>query len=243
MIAALPMYERPETVAVHGRFWALIRDGLRERGCEAPDALTRGGDVWEIWQSPDLVLAQTCGLPYRARLHDRVTLIGTPDYGLPDAPPGHYCSVLVARQGETPEIERARLAYNEALSQSGWAAALTLAGGRSYAGTLETGAHRESARAVAEGRADLAALDAVTWRLMERFEPDLTARLHVITRSPATPGLPLIAGPDRDTAAGFEAVAAAIDALDTEDRELLGLTGLVAIPKSAYLALPLPPAP
>lgn len=243
MIAALPMYERPETVRAHDRFWALIRDGLRERGLKAPDALTRDRDLWDIWQDPDLVLAQTCGLPYRARLHDRVTLIGTPDYGLPDMPPGHYCSVLVARRGETPEIEQAVLAFNEPLSQSGWAAALTLSGDQRYAGTLETGAHRESARAVAEGRADLCALDAVTWRLMERFEPDLTTRLHVIGRSPATPGLPLIAAPGCDAAATFAAVETAISALRPEDREVLGLTGLAAIPRSAYLAMPLPPAP
>lgn len=243
MIAALPMYERAETVRAHDRLWALIRDGLRERGLDAPDALTRDGDLWSLWQSPALVLAQTCGLPYRARLHDRVTLIGTPDYGLPDMPPGHYCSVLVARHGETPEVDRAVLAYNDPLSQSGWAAALALAGPRRYPGTLETGAHRESARAVAEGRADLAALDAVTWRLIERFEPDLTARLHVIAQSPATPGLPLIAAPGRDAARTFAAVETAITALRPEDRDLLGLIGLAALPKSAYLAMPLPPAP
>ena len=243
MIAALPMYERTETVHAHDRLWALIRDGLSGRGLEAPEALTRGGDLWALWQAPDLVLAQTCGLPYRARLHGRVTLIDTPDYGLPGMPPGHYCSVLVARRSETPEIGRAVLAYNEPLSQSGWAAALTLAGDRRFAGTLETGAHRDSARAVAEGRADLAALDAVTWRLMERFEPDLTDRLHVIARSPATPGLPLIAAPGRDAAATFAAVEAAIAALPAGDSEALGLTGLVAIPRSAYLAMPLPPAP
>ena len=27
---------------------------------------------------PDLVLAQTCGFPYRAKLHHHVTLTGTP---------------------------------------------------------------------------------------------------------------------------------------------------------------------
>ena len=93
MIAALPMYDRPETASANDRLWALIHEALGE----GPKHLTREGDLWDIWTAPDLLLAQTCGLPYRARLHDRVTLVGTPDYGLPDLPAGYYQSVLIAR--------------------------------------------------------------------------------------------------------------------------------------------------
>ncbi len=32
MIAALPMYDRPENRAAHDALWSLIRDGLRARG-------------------------------------------------------------------------------------------------------------------------------------------------------------------------------------------------------------------
>ena len=77
MIASLGMYDRAEAQPANDRFWALIRDGMRARGLAAPDSLTRGaGAYWDAWQSPDLILSQTCGFPYRAKLHDKVTLIG-----------------------------------------------------------------------------------------------------------------------------------------------------------------------
>ena len=73
MIAALPMYDRPETQDATDRFWALIRDRLRAGGIPAPDHLTRDRDPWDIWTDPDLVLAQTCGLPSRVPTQDTIT--------------------------------------------------------------------------------------------------------------------------------------------------------------------------
>ena len=92
-LASLPMYDRPETAAANDRYWQAIRTRLGE----GPETLTRTGELWEHWLAPDLVLSQTCGYPYRARLHGQVTLVGTPDYGLDGCPPGHYRSIFVAR--------------------------------------------------------------------------------------------------------------------------------------------------
>ena len=164
MIASLGMYDRAETAAANDRFWALIRDALRAKGLAAPEDLVRGeGAYWAAWQDPKLVLSQTCGFPFRARLHDKVTLVATPDYGLEGCPPGYYASVFVARAEDgrcLPEFRQARFAYNEALSQSGWAAPQNHAAtmGFHFATLVETGSHRGSALAVAEGRADLAQL-------------------------------------------------------------------------------------
>ncbi|MGL6210447.1 MAG: phosphate/phosphite/phosphonate ABC transporter substrate-binding protein, partial [Paracoccaceae bacterium] len=130
MIASLGMYDLPPLQAANDRLWAGIRDRLRAVGIGAPEGLTRGdGAYWAAWEAPDLVLSQTCGFPYRARLHGRVTLIGTPSYRLLGCPPGYYRSVFVARAGDTrrtvAEFSGAPFAYNEALSQSGWAAPQT----------------------------------------------------------------------------------------------------------------------
>lgn len=248
MIASLGMYDRTETAAANDRLWAGIRDGLRARGIAAPEALTRGdGAYWPAWQAPDLVLSQTCGFPYRARLHGQVTLIGTPDYSLPDCPPGHYRSVFVVRADDPrglADFDGLPMAYNEALSQSGWAAPQNHAaaiGLRLRAG-LCTGGHRLSALAVAEGRADLAALDAVTWEMLRRWEPAAT-RLRVVAATAPTPGLPYIAAPGADAGAAFAAVAGAIAGLSAEDRDTLLLRGLVRIAPEAYLAVPTPAAP
>jgi len=248
MIAALPMYDFGDLRGANDALWALIRDGLRARGQAAPEALVHdAADLWPIWESPDLVLAQTCGYPFRARLMGRVALVGTPDYGLPDCPPGHYCSVLVARAGDRrealAEFDGAGFAYNEALSQSGWAAPAThMAGlGLRLRPVLQTGAHRASARAVAEGRADFAALDAVTWRHMQRL--DATDGLREVARTVPTPGLPLICASGRDPGALRTALEAAVAALPAPARAALGLRGIVSIAAETYSAVPSPPPP
>lgn len=248
-IASLGMYDWPEIAPATDRFWAAIRDRLRADAIVAPDHLTRGADAHlPAWTSPALLLSQTCGMPYRTMLHDRVALVGTPDYGLPDADPGYYYSQLVLRAddpGGFADHLTQRLAYNEAGSQSGWAAPQThaaAAGGRFHA-TIATGSHRESARAVAEGRADIAAIDAVTWRLIGAHRPALAASLRVLGHTAPTPGLPLITSPQHDALRIANAVAGAIADLAASDRDDLGLRDLIAIPAAAYLAIPTPPPP
>jgi ABC-type phosphate/phosphonate transport system substrate-binding protein len=248
MIAALPMYDRPETAAANDRLWAGIRDRLRAAGIDAPDRLARDRPAAEVWDDPGLVLAQTCGLPYRARLHGRVALVGTPDYGVEGCAPGYYRSALVVRaddpRGAILAWRGARLAYNDALSQSGWAAPQGFAAlhGFRFADTLATGSHRESARAVAEGRAGIAAIDAVTWRLIRRWD-GFADTLRVLAHTLPTPGLPLVTALAAEADAIRAAAAAAIDALAPDDRETLSLRGLARIPAAAYLAVPTPPAP
>ena len=242
MIATLPMYDRAETAAANDVFWAAIRAELGHGPC----ALTRTADPWPLWQSPDLLLGQTCGLPYRARLHGTVQLVGTPDYGLEGCPPGYYRSVFLSRDPSATLATLAgrRFAYNEALSQSGWAApALHMAELGLPIGTLvETGAHRASALAVLENRADFAALDALTWALI-RSHDEFAADLHVIAATSPTPGLPLITAPGNDAEALRRAITAAIEALTPQTRRQLHLRGLVTFRADAYLALPTPPPP
>lgn len=243
MIAALPMYARPETAGATARLWAAIRDALGE----GPETLAEPEDLWALWEAPELLLAQTCGLPYRARLKDRVALVGTPDYGLPGCAPGWYRSVHVVRRGDArhlDDLRSPRFALNEPLSHSGWAApaAHFAATGRAFGPLLATGSHAASARAVVEGAADLAALDAQTWRLMARHDP-VARELAVIGMTPPSPGLPLITARERDPEPLARAVGQAIARLAPEDRAALGLRGLVRIPAAVYLAQPLPPAP
>ncbi|RYI30761.1 MAG: hypothetical protein EON48_05270 [Acetobacteraceae bacterium] len=243
------MYDFGAAQAANDRLWSLIRDGLRGRDVEAPEALTRREHAyWDAWQSPDLLLSQTCGYPFRARLHGTVTYVGTPDYGVEGCAPGYYRSVFIARaddpRRDVMEFGGAPFAYNEALSQSGWAAPQTHAAklGLRLPPVAQTGAHRLSAEAVAEGRADIAALDAVTFALMQDFSP-IVGKLKVVGMTDPTPGLPCITAKDRDPQPIFDAVGEAIAALSAEDRAILRLKGLVRIAEADYLAVPNPPSP
>lgn len=249
MIAALTMYARPETRAGHDAFWALVRDRLRARGVDAPDALDWQIGHMEVWARPDLVLAQICNLPYRAEFRGRVTLIGAGDYGLTDCAPGQYHSVFVVRADDPAQsphdCARAgyRLAYNEGLSQSGWGSIYDWAATHDLPlnPTLQTGAHAASMAAVAEGRADWASLDAVTWGNLCRFDPR-AAGLRVIGRSDPSPGLTFCTRAGQDPAPYLAALQDAVAAQDPATAAATGLRAVVTLPADSYdLPLPQPP--
>lgn len=85
MFASLPMYQRDELNEAHDEYWYLISKKLGHN-----IHLTKTGDETDLWLDPNLLLSQTCGMPYRTYLHDKVTLVGTPDYGVNRCPPGRY---------------------------------------------------------------------------------------------------------------------------------------------------------
>jgi len=239
MIASLGMYDHPSQQDANDRFWTATRTHLGD----GPQDLTRDGGLMEIWTSPALVLGQTCGFPYRAALIGRVTRIGTPDYGLEGCPPGYYRSLMLRRKGEGNAPVRV-FAYNDGLSHSGWAApsAWLATRGIQPAQFLETGAHAGSARAVADGRADLCGIDARTWATIGAHD-ELAATLDVVGHTAPAPGLPMITALGRDPAPIRQAIAQAIAQMPDADRALLGLRRLVDIPDAEYLAQPSPPAP
>ena len=237
MIAGLPMYDRPELRDAHDRFWSAIRAHL---GC-GPERLNNPTDLASFWQSDDLLFGQTCGMPYRTFLHDRVQLVGTPDYGLDGCPPGYYRSGVIvhadSKIGEFGDLAENRIAYNEALSQSGWAAIIAemeYADMRPSSG-LQTHAHINSAQAVSKKLADFAAIDAHTWALMCRYQTDLTSTLRVVHWTSPTPALPYICATRFDAQAIFNAVQNALNALPSPDTETLGIRGIIKIAKQDYL--------
>ena len=235
------MYDRPETRAANDRLWSAVADRLTE----APRDLTRDLPLDALWTDPDLILSQTCGLPYALGLHAQVTLVASPDFRLDGCPPGYYRSVIVTRSDETrrlPELLRDHAILNDRHSQSGHNALHVFAQthGARLVDPAESGSHRASAQAVAAGQAGIAAIDANTWRMIARWD-DWASGLTVIARTPPTPAMPFICGQAADPEAVRSALTAALSGLDAEDRDTLGLYGLADLPKSAYLAVPPPP--
>lgn len=245
MIAMLGMYDMPALQPANDRFWQAIRGHLGY----GPDHLTRDQDFWDIWQSPDLLMAQTCGMPFRARLHDQVGLIGTPDYDLPDCPAGFYQSVFVvhndANGDRLTDFAGGTFAYNEAMSQSGWAGPMShlQAAGIGFDHFFQSGGHANSAVAVTDGRADIAGLDALTWALLQEHQHPIAQRLRVLEKTTPTPGLPYITAKTRNIDQLAQSIQAAIDDLTAEDRQILHLKQLVQIEAATYLAVPTPPGP
>ncbi|MFK8076461.1 MAG: phosphate/phosphite/phosphonate ABC transporter substrate-binding protein [Granulosicoccus sp.] len=245
MIASLMMYERVQLASSHRRFWSLIRQELNRGGIASPEALSQSADEFTVWLNPELVLSQTCGMPYRLWLHDKVKLVGTPDYRLADCKPGYYRSAIVVRQDdprqELSAFKRSTFAFNQPFSQSGYAAPYRHTQEHSFWFTrkYQSGGHLASALAVAQSRADIASLDAVSWRLIQEHEA-FSEKLRVLEWTAPTPGLPFITALKNNEQLIFEAVTNALAKLPQLDRGLLGIEGLVNIPADDYLAVATP---
>lgn len=216
-IAALQMYDWPEVRADTDAAWASMRERLRTAGIDAPDALTRDIDMHDVWLRPSLLIAQTCWGPMELGLQEKVQLVGQPSYdGIEGGEGPLYSSAVVMRlSASAPEMRAKtahgvegsfslpinqfrgqRFAFNSKDSMSGMLAITRdlAAMGESlaiFSERVETGAHRASIAAVAEGKADVCTIDCRSWALAKRFEP--AARdVKVVGWTALRKGLPFI---------------------------------------------------
>ncbi|PCE22704.1 phosphate ABC transporter substrate-binding protein [Paraburkholderia acidicola] len=198
-IASLPMYNVTPALAALWR--ELLDDALR---AVTPDVaiIDAGDDLHALWRRDDLLLAQTCGYPLMHGLQDRVQLVATPEFNAPGCDGTDYSSALVTRASAplaTLEACRgARAAFNQDDSNSGMnvlrhAVAPLARDGRFFSEVVRTGSHLGSLRALAEDRADIAAIDCVTMAYVRDALPELAQQVRQIGWSAASPGLPLIA--------------------------------------------------
>ena len=77
------------------KYWQLIKYELLESGLSSPDLLNLVLNEKDAWIHPNLILGQTCGMPYRKFLYNKVFLIGTPNFGIMGCPAGYYDSVFI----------------------------------------------------------------------------------------------------------------------------------------------------
>jgi len=247
-VASLSMYEIAETAAATDAWWKGLARCFTAAGvANVPVALTRPGLGSKFWLRPDMLFSQTCGYPMITKLAGRVTLLGTPSYDAPGCEAADYSSLVIVHQDalwEAFQDLRGKIcAVNGVGSWSGHHALrllIALEGGQGglFCQAIESGEHAASIAAVADGRVDFAAVDCITYATLSRHKPATVAGTRVLCRTPAMPGLPLIAGKaasadDIETMRAGLAAAAADPAL-AEARKSLGITGMHFLKKSDY---------
>ena len=153
------------------------------------------------WLEPGLLLSQACGYPLTTFLTGKVQLVGSFAYAAPGVQGMDCHSQLICRASDARDALEAfassSLAYNDTVSQSGYNAlrallASTRAPQPFFATAVQTGSHYRSIDAVLQGQADMAAIDAVSWALWQRDQPQHANKLRVFGQTAAYPGLPLI---------------------------------------------------
>jgi ABC-type phosphate/phosphonate transport system substrate-binding protein len=197
MIATLPMYDWPELHAASDALWQHIHQALLHSGLDAPANLARFDSDGEAWLRDDLLLSQTCGYPLATKLCGKVQYVASPVYSVEGCRDARYSSALLVHrhsQLSTLTLAGTRLAYNSRSSLSGYRCLESMFGepDEHFGALIKTGSHRQSARSVATGNAEIVAIDAVCWHLLQQHEPQTARQLRVIGWTALRPSLPFI---------------------------------------------------
>lgn len=209
-LAGFPMYDFPEIRTATDAFWQAFSDELHTRGItDRPSSLTRATDLPAFWRNDDLLIGQTCGYPMMIGMCGKARYIASPCYTTPHSHGAFHKSLIISRKGgpirTLADAHHKICAINMADSNTGMnVLRLEIAKlkphGTFFSRVYETLAHRKSMHAVAQGDADIAAIDCVTFAHVERFDPQLIAQLSIIAETEETPTLPFITSSKTDDA-------------------------------------------
>lgn len=233
---SLGMYPAPASRAIFTAIEQTLAAILDEAGLD------------EAGIAPDrLAVRHMCGITLATAPADAWHYLATPVIGDPAVPRGHYNSLIITpRDGGLarfadfdPEIHT--VAINEPGSFSG---AITLAAhlasrmGVPLSSTIQSGAHLNSVTMVADGRAQLAAIDRMSLSLARHDRPEDVERVRVIDETDFYPAPPFVA----DASLAADVVTALRDALLActslpewpEMERVLGVTGMTVMDDALY---------
>lgn len=161
-----------------------------------------------VIRDPNLLIGHTCGYPLMTQLHDAVLPFCLPCFDLPGFDGKLYCSqFVVPADSGIDSLQQCRgktVAINNGNSNSGmnvlrYALAKIGATAGYFSQVEMTGGHHASLEAVAHNRAQLAAIDCVSYQLVADQDPQLISKLRVIGYSERSCGLPFVMPASRCT--------------------------------------------
>ncbi len=247
-IASFPMYDLPEVRSLLDSFWyAMARNFRREGIAEVPEKLVHGRPIKKLWANPNLFISQCCGYDLVNRYADKLTPLAVPRYGVAECRGYLYASAIVVREDypvdDVLEMRGAVCVINGPESHSGMSSLRAIVApfnseGRFFSDVMVSGSHAESIRILRRGEADVAAIDSVTYALLERYRPAALAGLRKLGRTHRAPGVPYVtcANVDAETKARMRTAIALTfaDARLADLREALFLEGIETVRPAAY---------
>ena len=200
-----------------------------------------------VLNNPALWFGQTCGYPLMTRLQQSLTPISVPIFDIAGCDDRHYSSrLIVPEKSGINSLQDCRglpAVINTSDSNSGMnvlrhAIAELNPQGSFFSGIQVSGSHLQSLTEVANQRADIAAIDCVSYRFIEDTWPELTARVRSIGFTASTCGLPFVIpkqAADSDNVAGItECLNHALSMLNKEQKNRLHLKGFKNVDISHY---------
>jgi ABC-type phosphate/phosphonate transport system substrate-binding protein len=193
------------------------------------------------------LFTQTCSYTLFSTAKGAFTVLAAPGYDAMGCEETYHRSFIVAR--DTAYVERLEdlrgktFAINEMNSNSGMNLPRALFSrmhrdGAYFGDVVVSGSHLLSADLVSRGRADGAAIDCVTFALLQRYHPAAVRRLRIIAETPSSLTPPFVTS-SRTKPAEVEALRAGLRAFFTDPatravRDALLLAGIDIYDQSAY---------
>ena len=250
-LASLPMYDLPELRGFTDAWWAGLAQAFRREGVHGvPQCLSRSGPFGAEWRDSNLLFSQCCGMDYitqhRIWGRENLRLLATPIYAAADCQGPYYCSMVIVRTDDPAhslaDLRQRRAAINMPGSHSGYNALRAMIAPlvqknrdrAFFSAVFNSGSHPSSVQAVQDKTADCAAIDCVSFALLQRCRPAATEGLRVLVRSPYAPSLPYVthsatdADQTRRLQTGLQAALA--------DSQLADIRGALLLQGAAYLA-------
>lgn len=200
---AFPMYVLPQMQADMCSLWHILRTRLAQGGVDGLPQEPEFSDPLSAGIVPsDLFMLQYCGYPYVTEWQASGKLVpfACLHYDAPYCEGKMHRSVIVVRKDSAihslNDINNHRVAINGYDSNTGMnllrrKLARQAAGSTLFSTVKVTGAHLESLRLVVDSRADIAAIDCVTFAFIGDYLPELTNAVRVVDVTADSPALPL----------------------------------------------------
>jgi len=207
-IAAFPLYDFPQLQLNTDAFWRAIVQRLRSAGLRhVPTRLKRSRDYGAAWGSSSLLLGQACGYPLMKQFRISARIVATPVYTAPGSKGAWHRSVFIvhatSRFATLSDLRGGICAVNGFDSNTGTnllrAAIAPLAEGKPFFRSIViSGSHLASVKAIVDRRADLAAIDCVSFAHLQRFVSTLTESVRPLGQSMLAPAPPFITASTTD---------------------------------------------
>ena len=158
-------------------------------------------DTGKLFDDAGFFLGQTCGYPYTTHLQHTHQLVCAPEFDAQGCSGINYSSWLIVhssdRRTSLEQFKNSIAVVNNFDSNSGMnifrhAVSQVSESCKFFHRVLTSGSHISSIQLVQERKADIAAIDAVTWKLAKDAGIIKSNQVRILGQCEATPGLPFV---------------------------------------------------
>jgi ABC-type phosphate/phosphonate transport system substrate-binding protein len=201
-LSCLPWYDLHELRSATDALWLRIAENLRASGIKhVPKHLNRSLHYEDQWDSGNLLLGQACGYDVALAFADRLRVVSAPEFDLDGCEGATYRSFVVVREDNPvtsiQDLRGLRCVINTPTSHSGMNVLRALVAPLSEDGyffkSVEiSGAHERSLELLHHQKADVAAIDCITYGLLKRVRPQALEGIRVIHQTNTVAAPPFV---------------------------------------------------